>query len=71
MADVSVVMHSTSSLEDDIEKAKGFGAQYYLVKTAHFDAMCKMLRLILGIEGDCDPGSEKGVLYYFSKPKGE
>ena len=42
--DVPVIIHSTSTAQKDMEKAKQLGAVYYLPKPSNFTILCESLR---------------------------
>lgn len=61
--DFPVVMYSTSSNQDNIDKSKMLGANYYVVKPYKFSALMDMIASFINMDWDNPQADEHTFLY--------
>jgi CheY-like chemotaxis protein len=58
-----VVMYSTSSNQDNIDKSKALGANYYVIKPYKFSMLMEMIASFINMDWDNPQGSDHTFLY--------
>lgn len=58
-----VVMYSTSSNQDNIEKSKALGANYYVIKPYKFSMLMEMIASFINMDWDNPQGGDHTFLY--------
>ena len=61
--DYPVIMYSTSSNQDNIEKSRTLGANYYVIKPYQYSNLLKMITTFIQMNWDNQQSDSKNFLY--------